>query len=75
MIPVLGLQTCQELNIIQKVESVKRVSSEGPEPSVLHKSNILDEFSDVFNGLGKLKKFKYHIEIDKSVPSVIHPPR
>ena len=55
VIPVLGLQTCQELNVIQKVESVKSVSSEGPEPSVSQKSNILDEFSDIFHGLGKLK--------------------
>ena len=56
VIPVLGLQTCQELNVIRKVESVKGVSSEGPEPSVSQMSNILDEFSDIFHGLGKLKK-------------------
>ena len=75
VIPVLGLQTCQELDVIQKVESVKSVSSEGPEPSVSQKSNILDEFSDKFHGLGKLKNYEHHIEIDKSVPSVVHPPR
>ena len=25
--------------------------------------------------LGKLKNYEHHIEIDKSMPSVVHPPR
>ena len=52
--------------MIQKVECVDDVSS---------MSNILNEYPEIFHGLGKLKNYKHHIKIDESVPPVIHPPR
>ena len=66
VIPMLGLQTCQDLYMIQKVECVDNVSS---------MPNVLNEYPEIFHGLGKLKNYKHHIKIDESVPPVIHPSR
>ena len=52
--------------MIQKVECVDDVSS---------MSIILNEYPEIFHGLGKLKNYKHHIKIDESVPPVIPPRR
>ncbi|XP_069114312.1 uncharacterized protein [Argopecten irradians] len=39
--PVIGLQTCKDLNLIQRIETVE-------------KTPILAEYTDVFEGLGKI---------------------
>ena len=52
VIPMLGLQTCQELNMIQKIESVSSAtcssSSKEQGSSGLSVSNMLAEFSIYF---------------------------
>lgn len=62
--PILGLKALQQLNLVQKVDVVNTAD----------KDALLQEYSDVFTGLGCLDG-EYHIEVDKSVPPVIHPPR
>jgi len=51
---------------------VRRVESVAQAP--LTKEEILDEFPDVFTGLGCMEG-SYHIELDDTVEPVIHPPR
>lgn len=58
---VLGLEACQRMNLIQRIQAMQKLeSSEG---------ELLTEFNDVFNGIGCLKK-EYHIEIDPDVKPV-----
>ncbi|KAL9974005.1 hypothetical protein ACROYT_G020533 [Oculina patagonica] len=59
--PLLGRASCEQMGLIQRINTISSRS-------------ILDEFPDVFQGLGCLPG-KYHISIDPSVPPVIHPPR
>ena len=63
--PILGLSACQKLNLIRRVENVAQAP--------LTKEEIVDEFADVFTGLG-LMEGEYHIELDDKVEPVIHPP-
>ena len=49
------------MGLIQRINAIESVS-------------ILDEFSEVFQGLWCLPG-KYHISVDPSVPPVVHPPR
>ncbi|KAL9951249.1 hypothetical protein ACROYT_G043882 [Oculina patagonica] len=60
------LQACQKLNLVRRVESVAQAP--------VTKEEILDEFPDVFTGLGCMEG-SYHIELDDTVEPVIHPPR
>ncbi|KAL9979645.1 hypothetical protein ACROYT_G017335 [Oculina patagonica] len=59
--PLLGRASCEQMGLIQRINTISSRS-------------ILDEFPDVFQGLGCLPG-RYHISIDPSVPPVIHPPR
>lgn len=60
--PILGHSSCQQLNLIKRVFSVNT------------KNNILDEYSDVFVGLGCLPG-TYKIELKDNVTPVVHAPR
>ena len=60
-VPLLGRETCEKMHLIQRINAVKD-------------NSILDEFPEVFQGLGCLPG-KYHININPSVPPVVHPPR
>ena len=59
--PLLGRSSCESMGLIQRINAIESVS-------------ILDEFPEVFQGLGCLPG-KYHISVDASVPPVVHPPR
>ncbi|XP_067045999.1 uncharacterized protein [Acropora muricata] len=63
--PILGLSACSKLNLVKRVERI----SQAP----CTKKEIVDNFDDVFSGLG-CTKGKDHIELDDSVQPVIHPP-
>lgn len=70
---ILGLNTCQELRLIERVESIERGTlKQGFEP--LTRDSLVRDFSDVFTGLGKFKG-EYKIEVDSNVKPVVHPPR
>ena len=59
--PLLGRESCEQLGLVQRI-------------STIGSKSILDEFPEVFQGLGCLPG-KYHISIDPSVQPVVHPPR
>ena len=61
---VLGLKTCKEMNLVQRIDSI------GTAPS-----DMLDEYKDVFEGLGCITNATHHIKIDKHSKPVVHPPR
>ena len=64
--PILGLSACQKLNVVKRVESVAQVP-----PT---KEEVVEEFPDVFAGLG-CTAGSYHIKLDDTVEPVIHPPQ
>ena len=68
--PLLGLRACQELNLIKFVRTVDTADVN----DVNAESSILNEFNDLFEGLGELEG-EHHIEINPEVKPVIHPPR
>ena len=67
--PILGLQASQNLNLVKKIDSVV-TGSQVP----LTKADIVNDYPDVFKGLGSMDG-TYHIELDETVEPVIHPPR
>ena len=60
-IPLLGRSSCEKMGLIQRINAIESVS-------------ILNEFPEVFQGLGCLPG-KYHMSVDASVPPVVQPPR
>ena len=58
--PILGLNGCELLNLVQRVDLIK--------------DEVLASFTDVFEGLGTMKR-EYRIKIDPTVPPVVHPSR
>ena len=80
--PLLGAETCQELNLIKVMasdisesETVNAVNDNVQTAHiVLTRDQILKEYSDVFEGLGCMDG-PYHMELDETVKSVVHPPR
>ena len=61
---ILGLTTCMELNLVQRLDAINNQTAD-----------ILDTYSDVFEGLGCITGASYHIKIDESAQPVVHPPR
>lgn len=59
---ILGLESCIELNIIQKINLVE---------SELELKKLVQANNDLFKGIGKISK-PYHIPIDHNVPPKIH---
>ena len=68
---VLSLQACLSLQLIQLVLSVEQQQQLSNIQSI---KELLDEYSDVFNGLG-LFPGEYYINVDPNVPPVVHAPR
>ena len=76
--PILGLQACEKLGLIQRTDCLPSQPMRG-QPSVnvinpghLTKQDVLEEYKDVFMGLGKFEP--YHIAIENGAEPVIHPP-
>ena len=61
---ILGLRTCTEMNLIQRIEAI---DTQIPES--------LSKYSDVFEGLGCITDVIYHIELNPGSKPVVHPPR
>lgn len=64
--PLIGLQTCRDLELININNDVNEVKTSGTE--------ILDEFKDVFTGLG-LVNGEFHIELREDARPTIQPSR
>ena len=68
--PLLGAETCQELNLIKVMAS--DISESETAHIVLTRDQILKEYNDVFEGLGRMDG-PYHMELDETVKPVVHP--
>ena len=60
--PILGPKSCLELELVQRIYSLKEESLES-------------EYADVFEGLGEIRSVQHKIKIDPNATPVIHPPR
>ena len=69
--PILSKQTMLEMNLIKILDS-----DQDPRVNVLKSDTepLLEEYDNVFEGLGKLDG-QYHIVTDESIRPVVHPPR
>lgn len=63
--PLLGLDACSKLNLIKRVDNLKTGCS---------KEEIIEEYSDVFKGMGKMP-FLHKIEIKEGAIPVVNSPR
>lgn len=61
---MLGLKTCKEMRLVQRIDSV-----------CVEAEDILDEYNDVFTGLGCISNVVHHIQVDQNHKPVVHPPR
>ena len=60
---ILGLATCTEMNLVKRIDTIQSVE------------HILDEYSDVFQGLGHITNVVHNIKLKKNQEPVVHPPR
>ena len=70
--PLLGLETCLDLELITVNDAVTRTSLAVDE--IKHKQTILDEFHDVFEGLGCVEG-EYDIKLKANAHPTIQPQR
>ena len=79
-IPLLGCDTCLDLEVLEfmNLELITTPESKQPEqemPSFFQTNPTLQDYKDCFSDKsGKLPN-KVHLEVDPSVPLVAHPPR
>ena len=66
--PILGLKSCLDLNLISRLYSLNLNSKTATS------EEILDSYSDVFEGLGCIPT-EYKIRLDKNAKPVVNPPR
>lgn len=64
-VPILGQNACEKLGLIKRVSSID---------SPLTKEKLLEDYADVFKGLGQYKQ-EYEIEINPDVTPVVQPAR
>ena len=68
VMPVVGLKTATELNLVKRLFTVGCKGNGGPQPE------ILKRYQSQFSGIGTLPG-EYEIKIDASATPVVHPPR
>ena len=64
--PLIGLQTCRDIELISINNNVSAV--------IAKETEILDKYQDVFAGLGLVHR-EFHIELHDDAKPTIHPPR
>ena len=74
--PILSLESCFAMGFLKILDcdQPERVYSSMKSSTVLAKQQVLEQFQDVFTGLGKLET-SYKIRVDTDVQPVVHPPR
>ena len=74
--PILSLESCVALGFLKILDCDKpeRVYCSMKSSAVLTKQQVLEQFQDVFTGLGKLET-PYRIRVDPNVQPVVHPSR
>ena len=72
---ILGLETCKKLELLTvNRQNISLVSSQSTNTQGLSEQDIVNSYSDVFKGEGKLEG-QLHLELDESVRLVQLPPR
>ena len=69
---LLSWRTSRGLNLLQTVQQI------GDQPSKTERNapvKLIEEYDDLFNGLGKLKNYQIKLHIDENVPPVAQPHR
>jgi len=74
--PILGKGSCVGMKLIKILDSdtIHKVVDHSNLPQIVSQDQVLSQYIDVFNGLGKLCG-QYKILTDPAVPPVEHPPR
>ena len=69
---LLSKNAAEKLKIMQiKDEHINAINSK----NLVDVDNIIEEYKDVFEGIGKLKDFELTLLIDKSAPPAVQPSR
>ena len=75
---VLSAQTCKEMGLLARIHQLRDSQPKEqyciPECPTVTNQNILNEYSDLFQGLGCIPG-EHTIKVDPSIPAVVHPPR
>ena len=75
---VLSAQTCKEMGLLGRIHQLQDSEPKEqhciPECPTVTNQNILNEYSDLFQGLGCIPG-EHTIKVDPSIPAVVHPPR
>ena len=69
---LLSWKTSQGLNLLQ---TVQKIGNRPSKPENNAPANLIDEYDDLFHGLGKLKGYQIKLHIDENVPPVAQPHR
>ena len=69
---LLSWKTSQGLSLLQTVQHVGKLP---PKPDANMPADLIEEYDDLFHGLGKLKDYQIKLHIDESVPPVAQPHR
>ncbi|GFO10751.1 hypothetical protein PoB_003725600 [Plakobranchus ocellatus] len=82
--PILGLQACMKLNLIQKGKNGQHIQANAIDlvkkeknnkwPNPLTKQELQEQFPDLFEGVGSCNA-QYHIHLKEEAVPVIQPPR
>ena len=72
---LLSYKTATELERISVIAQTDTSVSSTTVPSALSSTQLRSEYSDLFDGIGKMKDFQVHLHIDLSVPPVTQPHR
>ena len=69
---LLSKNTAEKLKILQiKDENINAINSK----NLGNVDIFIEEYKDVFEGIGKLRNFELTLHIDKSVPRAVQPSR
>ena len=72
---LLSYKTATELELISVIAQADTSVNATPAPSAISSTQLRSEYSDLFDGIGKMKDFQVHLLIDPSVPPVTQPHR
>ena len=68
--PIIGWETCKRLKLLSaNTHSVNHISNSDAQ-TPLPTLKLLEDYADLFHGLGKLKEKKVHLHIDENIPPI-----
>ena len=68
--PIIGWETCKRLKLLSaNTHSVNHISNSDAQ-TPLPNLKLLEDYTDLFNGQGKLKEKKVHLHIDENIPPI-----